>query len=60
MKAVLALEVKQFVSKELTFAKLTFGKFDFLDLAKFVMINRFSILLPILLLLALLSFFDIS
>ncbi len=53
MKAFLALRVRKSVS-DLTFAKLAFGKsdfldlvdFDFLDLADFAAVDRFSKLLP--------------
>ncbi len=55
MKAFLALIVRKSVP-ELTFTKLAFGKsdfldlvdFDFWDLAKFAMVDRFSIFLPTL------------
>ncbi len=45
MKAFLALGVRKPVLEELTFAKLTFSKSDFLDLVNFAMVDRFSILL---------------
>ena len=68
IKIFLALGIKKSVSKKLTFAKLVFGKFDFLDLVnfdfldlvKFVMVDKFLILLPTLLLLALLTIPNIS
>ncbi len=50
MMAFLTPEIRKSVSEELTYAKLAFNKFDFLDLvnfdfldlAKFAMVNRFS------------------
>ena len=61
MKTFLALGVRKSILEELTFAKLAFSKFDFLDLvnfdfldlAKFVTVDKFLILLLILSLLAL-------
>ncbi len=55
MKTFFVLRVRKFVPK-LSFAKLTFGKsdfldlvdYDFLDLAKFATVNRFLILPPTL------------
>ncbi len=46
MKAFLALGVRKSVPEELTFAKLTFGKSDLLNLVNFAVVDRFSILLP--------------
>ncbi len=55
MKAFLASKIRKSVSEELTFAKLAFGKsdflnlvdFDFLDLADFIAVDRFSKFPPI-------------
>ncbi len=46
MKAFLVSRVRNSIPEELTFAKLAFGKSDFLDLVNFATVNRFSILLP--------------
>ena len=57
MKAFLAPKVRKFVLK-FAFGKSDFlglVNFDFLDLAKFITVNRFSILLPTLPLSALLA-----
>ncbi len=67
MKAPLVLEIRYSIL-ELACAKLTFSKsdlldlvnFDFLDLAKFAIVNRFLILLPILPTLALPTTLGIS
>lgn len=56
LKVFLALEIKKYVLKELTFIKLILEKFnfldlvksDFIDLTKFVIIVRFLIFLLIL------------
>ncbi len=45
MKVFLALGIRKSVPEELTFAKLAFGKSDFLDLVNFITVDRFSILL---------------
>lgn len=50
IKVFLALEVIKSVLEELVFVKskfLNLAKFDFLDLIKFVIIDRFFIFIPI-------------
>ncbi len=46
IKAFLASGIRKSVLEELTFAKLAFGKSDFLNLVNFAMVDGFSILLP--------------
>lgn len=61
IKTFLVIRVRKYITKKLVFIKLAFGKSDFLDLiksdimdlAKFVIIDRFSILLSIIPLLSL-------